>query len=125
MFCVTHPPTPLSRSYKPYRPSIGYRRRVKQFPANFMRHYYDIYCLLTLPEVQAFIGTPAYEARKQQRFRSGDELIAAKNPAFLLEDIEERARFSSEYRKTAALYYNGQPDLSDILSRIRQFIDKM
>ena len=95
------------------------------FPANFMRHYYDIYCLLTLPEVQAFIGTPAYETRKQQRFRSGDELVAAKNPAFLLEDPEERARFSSEYRKTAALYYNGQPDLSDILTRIRLFIDKM
>lgn len=85
------------------------------FPANFMRHYYDIYCLLTLPEVQEFIGTPAYEARKVQRFRSGDELLAAKNPAFLLEDPEERVRFASEYRKTSALYYNGQPDLDEIL----------
>lgn len=95
------------------------------FPANFMRHYYDIYCLLALPEVQEFIGTPAYEARKVQRFRSGDELIAAKNPVFLPEDPEERARFAGEYRKTAALYYNGQPDLDEILARIRQFIDKM
>ena len=95
------------------------------FPVNFMRHYYDIYCLLTLPEVQAFIGTPAYEIRKQQRFRQGDELIAAKNPAFLLEDLEERERFSREYRKTSALYYQGQPDLTDILIRIQQFIDKM
>lgn len=90
-----------------------------------MRHYYDIYCLLTLPEVQEFIGTPAYEARKVQRFRSGDELVAAQNPAFLLEDPEERARFASEYRKTSALYYNGQPDLNEILARIRQHIDKM
>ncbi|RZU47137.1 nucleotidyltransferase AbiEii toxin of type IV toxin-antitoxin system [Fluviicoccus keumensis] len=95
------------------------------FPANFMRHYYDIYCLLTLPEVQEFIGTPAYEARKVQRFRSGDELIAAKNPAFLLDDPEERERFSREYRRTSALYYNGQPDLTDILCRIGQFLDKM
>ena len=95
------------------------------FPANFMRHYYDIYCLLALPEVQEFIGTPAYEARKTQRFRSGDELVAAKNPAFLLEDTEERVRFVSEYRKTSALYYNGQPDLNEILARIRQHIDKM
>lgn len=95
------------------------------FPANFMRHYYDIYSLLTLPEVQEFIGTPAYEARKVQRFRSGDELIAAKNPAFLLDDPEERERFSREYRKTSALYYNGQPDLTDIVGRIRQFIDRM
>lgn len=95
------------------------------FPANFMRHYYDIYSLLMLPEVQEFIGTSAYEARKIQRFRSGDELVAAKNPAFLLEDPEERARFAREYKKTAALYYNGQPDLEDILARIHQFIDKM
>lgn len=52
------------------------------FPANFMRHYYDIYCLLTLPEIQAFIGTPAYEERKVQRFRSGNELVAAKTRLF-------------------------------------------
>jgi hypothetical protein len=95
------------------------------FPANFMRHYYDIYCLLSLPEVQAFIGTPAYVARKVQRFRGGDELVAARNPAFLLEDREERARFASEYRKTAALYYQGQQDFAEILDRIRQYIEKM
>lgn len=95
------------------------------FPANFMRHYYDTYCLLALPEVQAYLGTPAYEERKAQRFRNGDELIAAKNPALLLENPEERARFARAYRKTSALYYNGQPDLDEILSRIRQFIHKM
>lgn len=95
------------------------------FPANFMRHYYDIYFLLTLPEVQAFIGTSAYEERKLQRFRGGDELIAAKNPALQLHDPDERARFAREYQKTAALYYNGQPDLNDILARIQQFIGKM
>lgn len=95
------------------------------FPANFMRHYYDIYCLLTLPEVQEFIGTPAYEARKLQRFRRGDALVAAKNPAFLLENAEERARFAREYRKTSTLYYNGQPDLDEIIARIWQYIEKM
>jgi hypothetical protein len=46
------------------------------FPANLMRHYYDIYCVLSLLEVQQFIGTPAFEARKLQRFRTGDELVA-------------------------------------------------
>ena len=95
------------------------------FPVNFMRHYYDIYCLLSLPEVQHFIGTQAYEARKVERFRNGDELVVAKNAAFLLADPDERARFASEYRKTSALYYNGQPDLNEILARIHQYIDKM
>jgi hypothetical protein len=78
-----------------------------------------------LPEVQKFIGTPAYKARKMQRFRSGDELVAAKNPAFLLEDPEERARFASEYRKTSALYYKGQPELDEILACILLHIDKI
>jgi hypothetical protein len=32
-----------------------------EFPANFMRHYYDVYSLLQRPEVQAFIGTGAYK----------------------------------------------------------------
>ncbi len=95
------------------------------FPANFMRHYYDIYCLLSLPEVQGFIGTPAYEERKLQRFRRGDELVASKNPAFLLENVEERARFASEYRKTSTLYYKGQPDLEEILARVWHYIKEM
>ncbi len=107
--------------------STKYRlQKVKEaFPANFMRHYYDIYCLLAVPEVQAFLGTTAYEARKRQRFRSGDELVAAKNPALFLENREEQARFADEYNKTSALYYNGQPTLTEILARIRRFTDKM
>lgn len=43
----------------------------------------------------------------------------------MLEDVTERARFSNEYQKTAALYYDGQPALLDILTRIEQFIDRM
>lgn len=29
-------------------------------PVNFMRHYYDVFCLLKSEEVQRFIGTPEY-----------------------------------------------------------------
>lgn len=46
---------------------------VRAFPANFLRHYYDVYCLLELQEVQDFMRTPAYQVRKVKRFRSGDE----------------------------------------------------
>jgi hypothetical protein len=97
----------------------------KAFPANFMRHYYDVYCLLGLPEVQNFIGTAAYEQRKQQRFRQEDERVVAQNAAFLLSDSQERARFAQEYQKTASLYYQGQPSLTEILERIQQFIHLM
>jgi Nucleotidyl transferase AbiEii toxin, Type IV TA system len=107
--------------------STKYRRLAESsgFPANFLRHYYDVYCLLALPEIQAFIGQLPYEERKQQRFRTGDERVIAQNPAFLLEDAVERQRFIAEYQKTASLYYQGQPDFEAILARIHQHILKL
>ena len=107
---------------------ISPTRRVNHelhFGFELARHYYDVYCLLELPEVLAFIGTPAYEARKAQRFRTGDERVIARNPAFLLENPAELARFEAEYRKTAALYYDGQPGFDAVLARIRQHVSVM
>lgn len=107
--------------------STKYRRlgEAQEFPANFLRHYYDVYCLLSLEEVQAFLRDPAYQDRKAQRFRSGDELVIAKNPAFILVDSVERERFAHEYRKTSALYYQGQPDFDALMARIHHYINAM
>ena len=107
--------------------STKYRRlgEAQAFPANFLRHYYDVYCLLGLEEVRAFMRTPAYQARKAQRFRTGDEQAIARNPAFVLADADQRERFAREYRKTASLYYQGQPEFEVLLARIRQHIDVM
>ena len=71
--------------------STKYRRldASRAFPANFLRHYYDVYCLLGMEEVQGFIGTPAYQQRKIERFRSGDELAISLNPAFVLADAAQ------------------------------------
>ncbi len=99
--------------------------KTQTFPANFLRHYYDVYCLLDLEEVQAFMKEPAYQERKAQRFRTGDERVIAKNPAFLLEDADERRRFATEYRKTQALYCQGQPNFEVVLARIHQHIALM
>lgn len=94
-------------------------------PTNFMRHYYDVYCLLAQPEVLDFIGTSAYKARKQQRFRTDDEQVLARNPAFSLPDPTQRRAFATEYAKTKALYYRGQPSFEDILSRIHLYIERL
>ena len=40
------------------------------FPKNFLRHYYDLYCLLDNPEVQAFLGTTAYHADRSRCSRA-------------------------------------------------------
>ena len=107
--------------------STKYRRlgEAQAFPRNFLRHYYDVYCLLGLEEVQAFMREPAYQERKAQRFRSGDEQVIARNPAFVLADSAQRERFALEYRKTEALYYQGQPDFDALVARIHQYIDAM
>lgn len=59
---------------------------------NFMRQYYDIYCLLDNEQVQKFIGTDEYEQHKQDRFPKKDITIAIdKNEAFLLNNAAIRA----------------------------------
>ena len=98
---------------------------VAPFPKNFLRHYYDLYCLLAHPEVLAFIGTPDYEARKRQRFRGGDELNIARNPAFTLSDPTVRERYQRKYEETAGLYYAGQVPFAAILARIAEHIDRL
>lgn len=107
--------------------STKYRRlsEAGEFPANFLRHYYDVYCLLAVPQVQAFMRQPAYQQRKLRRFRSGDELVIANNPAFTLSDLKQRQRFAIEYRKSEALYYQGQPDFDQVLARISEYSGAM
>jgi Nucleotidyl transferase AbiEii toxin, Type IV TA system len=107
--------------------STKYRRlaEAQEFPANFLRHYYDVFCLLDLQEVQEFMKTPAYQERKQQRFRSADELLISKNPAFTLSEPKQRALFAREYKKSSALYFQGQPDFDQLLARIDEHLHEM
>lgn len=107
--------------------STKYRRlqTSKEFPANFLRHYYDIYCLLELPEVNEYLQTPDYQLRKAERFRSADELVISQNPAFTLQNRTERNLFIDEFRKTSALYYLGQPSFESLLERIWENLDRM
>jgi Nucleotidyl transferase AbiEii toxin, Type IV TA system len=94
--------------------------------ANFMRQYYDVYCLLGDPAVQQFIGTEEYKAHKELRFPTADMAIPiAANDAFILSDPAIKADFSKRYNETAALYYNGQPDFDVLLKRIHENIDRL
>jgi hypothetical protein len=94
-------------------------------PSNFLRHYNDVYCLLQCEDVLNFIGTGNYEDRKKERFRTGDELCLAENPAFLFDDADEFERFKKEYEKTASLYYAGQPSLATIAAKIKEHIAEL
>lgn len=95
-----------------------------KLPVNFLRHYYDIYCLLELKEVQDFIGTETYEEYKTERFRNYDTKI--KNcEGFSLAEPEERKIFEDNYTKSSSLYYKGQIEFEKILARIGEYLDNL
>lgn len=96
-----------------------------EFPADFMRHYYDVYCLLNRPEVQAFIGTEAYKAHKTRRFRQGDNQKIAENQAFVLSDPEMRATYAKAFAGSTALFYGQKPSFEQVLKRIAQWADRL
>lgn len=107
--------------------STKYRRQQESgdSPAAFMRHYYDVYCLLDRPEVQAFIGTAEYEAHKEERFRAGDNTIIAENQAVVLSDPETRKLYTRAFAASTALYYGTRPTFEQILGRIGEWIDRL
>ena len=90
-----------------------------------MRHYYDVYGLLQRPEVQAFIGTDAYNAHKAKRFRGGDNPNIAQNEAFILSDPKARETYAKAYGDTTALYFGDKPTFDQILKEIGAHIDRL
>jgi hypothetical protein len=95
------------------------------FPVKFLRHYYDVYSLLKRPEVQAFIGTDAYNAHKAKRFPKADNSNIAENDAFILSDPETRASFEKAYAATSALYYKDKPTFDQILKEISAYAKRL
>jgi Nucleotidyl transferase AbiEii toxin, Type IV TA system len=107
--------------------STKYRQQQDKgtLPVNFMRHYYDVYCLLETSEVRAFIGTPDYQAHKSKRFRSGDNPVIRENQAFYLSNPATRQAYKNAYASTQALYYRTQPDFDAIIQRIQNMAESL
>ena len=104
--------------------STKFRQQQKEgdFPANFMRHYYDVFCLLQAPEVRTFIGTKHYEAHKQHRFRAKDNPVLAQNEAFLLSDPATREIYADAYALPRTLYYASKPDFATIMDALAEAV---
>lgn len=107
--------------------STKYRNQQERslFPVNFMRHYYDVYCLLQDPAVLAFIGTPEYKLHKAKRFRAADHPVIAENEAFMLSDTAVRKKYDKAFQKTVTLYYKAQPGFREILKTIQDYVDRL
>lgn len=106
-----------------------YRNKDRPGPSddkNFMRQYYDVYCLLNHPDITAFIGSPEYLAHKAARIKGADSLIPLnEHPALLLIDSNTKELFKNRYQGTSKLYYDGQPDFEEVIARIRAHIHKL
>jgi Nucleotidyl transferase AbiEii toxin, Type IV TA system len=93
---------------------------------NFMRQYYDVYCLLREERIQGFMGTPEYRAHKQKRFPAADrEIPVAENQAYLLDNPTIHASYKKRYEDTAGLYYKGQPAFEELLARLKQNLNRL
>lgn len=93
---------------------------------NFMRHYYDVYCLLGNDAVQKFIGTKEYKEHIHEKIRGADkEIPVSKHPALILKNKDTRKLFADEYQSKAALYYQGQPSFDEVLKRIAENLDEL
>jgi len=91
--------------------------------SNYMRQYYDVYCLLSDNKVNEFIETDEYITHKNIRFPKQDLAFPiAANEAFLLSSTEIRDEFRKRYKATANLYYKGQPDFDLIIEKINEHL---
>ncbi len=103
----------VSTKYRQWQPG-------SDLPKNFMRHYYDIYCLLGEQQVLEFVGTSEYLEHKESWFRQGDIKNISENPAFSVEDSSRRDTLEQEYSSKADMYFGEQIPLSVILERIAE-----
>jgi hypothetical protein len=95
-------------------------------PKKFMRHYYDVACLLDNNVVKPFIGSEDYHAHKATRFPQEDFKISLdENEAFLFSDPNTRALCQENYEATSEFYYKSQPSFQSLLNTILNVIQKL
>lgn len=108
----------ICRRFRQYRDRNDPEKDKPQF---FLRHYYDLYMLLEVPRVKAFIGTPDYEAYKKEKLKTADMAEFETRDAFLLKDARAYELFEKEFPEVAGIIYPPRPKFADIIARIREY----
>ncbi len=121
-----HPGYTLVEKLQTIATKFRKQQETGEMPANFLRHYYDVSCLLKNATVQKFIGTPEYHQHKVKRFPAADQRSPlAEQEAFLLRDTKVRHIFEEAYRKTSALYYRGQLPFDEVMAELAVNLNKL
>ena len=98
------------------------RQQEKGGEINFTRHYYDVYYLLSNPEVRDFIGTEDYKAYKKKCFRPGNSLAFTENEAFLMNDPKLRESYARIFERPNNLFYRSRPTFEQVMETIAEAI---
>lgn len=90
-------------------------------PRQFMRHYYDLFMLLGVERVQAFIGTQAYTDYKTEKIKGTDASEFAARTPFTLPDAESFALFDKEFDSMNTLLLGPGPKFKEVIDRLRGY----
>lgn len=110
----------ISRRYRQHKTRGDERDR----PRAFLRHYYDLYMLLGMERVNAFIGTPDYDKYKVEKLKGLDaEAFASKKPFTLVED-GAFALFEKEFASMNTLLLSKGPSFKEVAERLKEYAPK-
>lgn len=110
----------VSRRYRQHKSRGEERDR----PREFLRHYYDLYMLLGMDRVTAFIGTPDYDKYKAEKLKGLDaEAFASKKP-FTLDEDGTIALFEKEFTSMNTLLLSRGPSFKEVAERLREYASK-
>ncbi|MBI5247779.1 MAG: nucleotidyl transferase AbiEii/AbiGii toxin family protein [Elusimicrobia bacterium] len=90
-------------------------------PRQFMRHYYDLFMLLGVERVQAFIGTEAYTVYKTEKLKGADAAEFAARTPFTLPTADSYALFDEEFESMNTLLLGPGPRFKEVVQRLREY----
>ena len=97
----------------------------KDKPRHFLRHYYDLYMLLGVPRVNAFIGTAEYAAYKKEKLKTTDTKEFDSREAFMLKDAKTYELFENEFEVMSFMLTPLRPKFGEVIGRIQEFSPKL
>lgn len=92
----------------------------KDRPREFLRHYYDLYMLLGVPRVKAFIGTEEYQAYKKLKFRPSDGKYFETREPYRLDEPKIYDLFEQEFGRMNTMLLAPAPKFKDLIERLRE-----
>jgi hypothetical protein len=105
----------ICKRFRQYRD----RNEERDRPRQFLRHYYDLFKLLELPRVKAFIRTVNYQTYKEKKLRGKDAKEFKSRTAFTLPDEKVAKLFEKEFESMNSLLLSPGPTFKEVMDRIR------